>query len=104
MSKSNIEEVSPAIRQGEALARLRKNPDFQYLIEDCYIRDRSIEQTLLLATPHIKSQGDRPSVMEELVAVSNFSYYLYMIDQFYMAAKNPTLTDEEAAQLETVNV
>ena len=58
-----------------ALERLEKNPDFQSLILEGYFKDRSINGVSMLADDGVKRQGQRPDVMEMLVAVSQLMDY-----------------------------
>mgnify|MGYP001819482717 FL=1 len=37
--------------------------------------------------------------MEDLVSASNLQYFFSMIDNFYMGAKSPVLSDEEEEEL-----
>lgn len=58
-----------------AYLRLRDNKDFQLLILQGYLRDHAVDQVSLLATPHIKANGLRSDVMEELIAISRLEDY-----------------------------
>lgn len=89
------------LEMGEALNRLRENPDFQKVILDGYCKDKALASVSLLAVPQIAEHGRRPGVMEDLVSVSNLQYFFKMIDQFYEGAKHPTLSEEEEAELES---
>ena len=93
-------EVEHAIKMGEALNRLRQNPDFQTLILDGYLKDKALASVSLLAVPQIKEQGRRTDIMEDLVASSNLEYFFSMVDNQYLGAKDPVLSDEEQAELE----
>lgn len=88
------------LEMGEALLRLEKNPDFKKVILDGYLSEKVQASVSLLAVPQIKQQGQRPDVMEDLVAASNLQYWFHTVKQFYEGAKNPTLSDEEEAELE----
>lgn len=84
---------------GEALERLQKNPDFQKVIMDGYLKDKVLASVSLLSVPQISENGKRPGVMEDLVSASNLQYYFKMIEHFYEGAKNPILSDEEEQEL-----
>ena len=92
-------EVNHNVEMGEALTRLRQNPDFQRLILEGYLREKVLASVSLLGVPQIKDQGRRPEVMEDLVAASNLQYFFQQVDNFYEATKNPILSDEEEAEL-----
>jgi hypothetical protein len=84
---------------GEAYARLQKNPDFKLLILDHVIKKRSRDLVTLLAHQATTAQGNRPKVMEDLVAISNLEYELGRIAHFYAVAIDdqidPVDDDEE---------
>lgn len=88
------------IVMGEALERLRKNPDFQLVIENGYLKEKVLASVSMLAVPQISEQGKRPGVMEDLISASNLQYFFQMVDQFCTAAKEPVLSYEEEAELE----
>lgn len=92
-------EMEHHLTMGEALNRLRKNPDFVTVIEDGYLKNKVLASVSLLAVPQISEKGRRPGVMEDLIAASNLQYYFQMIDQFYEGAKNPILSDDEEEEL-----
>lgn len=76
----------------EALARLEKNPDFNSVILDGYFKDRSINGVSMLANEYVKKQGQRPDVMEMLVAVSQLMDYFKTIKNLGAV---PVDSDEE---------
>lgn len=75
------------VNQYEALQRLRNNEDFKAVILNGYLKDKALNGVSLLAHPSVKQRNERPNVMEELVAISNLEYHLYMIDQLGSIAK-----------------
>lgn len=81
------------ISRWEALQRLEKNPDFINVISEGYIRDRSLNGVSMLANEGVKRQGQRPDVMEMLVAVSTLQDYFRMIKNLGAIAKDEM--DEE---------
>lgn len=96
-------EMDHHLEMGEALERLRKNPDFQKVILEGYCEQKALASVSLLAVPQVKERGERGDIMEDLVSISNFQYYMMMIDNFYEGAKNPILSDTEEAELEDQN-
>ena len=62
-----------------ALENLQKNPDFQKVILKGYIEVKALDSVSMLAIPAIKKEGQRPDVMEDLVAISNLQYHFLMI-------------------------
>lgn len=76
-----IKEEEEAIKLYEALQRLDKNEDFKLLIRQKYLRDSVLDNFSLLAHPAIKKNGERPDVMEEMVAKSNLNLFLLNIEQ-----------------------
>lgn len=90
-------ETDHHLAMGEALNRLRGNPDFIRVITEGYLRDKALASVSLLAVPQERER--RVGVMEDLVASSNLQYFFAMVDQFYLGAKDPVLSDEEEAEL-----
>lgn len=93
------EELDHHIVMGEALNRLRQNPDFKRVILDGYIKEKALASVSLLAVPQEIAAGRRPGIIEDLISGSNLTYFFAMVDQFYTGAKDPVLSDEEEAQL-----
>ena len=89
------------VMMGEALKRLRENPDFKTVITDGYLRDKVLASVSLLGVPQISENGKRPGVMEDLVAASNLQYFFQTVEHFYEGAMNPILSDEEEDDLAT---
>lgn len=88
------------VEQYEALERLMKNEDFQTVILKGYLEKKALEGVSLLAVPAIKARGERPEVMEDLVAISNLKYHFEMIKNLGGIAKQ----DLEDAQFEEDSV
>lgn len=100
LTVDRTKETEHAIEMGEALKALRANPHFKKLILEGYLEGKVLASVSLLAVPQIKAQGQRPDIMEDLVAASNLQYYFQMIEQAYEGATDPVLSDEEQAELE----
>lgn len=86
--------------QKEALDRLRRNPDFQLVIENGYFKDRAVEGVSLLGTEYIKQSGKRPELMEILVAISNLQQHFLMIDNLGTIPEEDEFEDEEIEPVE----
>lgn len=86
-------ETQQWVSRMEALERLEKNPDFINVIMEGYIRDRSLNGVSMLANESVKRQGQRPDVMEMLVAVSTLQDYFKMLKNLGAIAKDDM--DEE---------
>lgn len=99
LEQEQAELIDHSILMGEALERLNKNPDFQKIILDGYLKDKVLASVSLLSVPAISEQGRRPGVMEDLVSASNLKYFFQMVEQQYEGAKDPILSDEELATL-----
>ena len=80
-------ETQQWVSRYEALQRLEKNPDFIKVISEGYIRDRSLQGVSMLANEGVKRQGQRPDVMEMLVAVSTLQDYFKMLKNLGAIAK-----------------
>jgi hypothetical protein len=87
------------LKMGEAMDRLRNNPDFQTVILDGYLKDKVLASVSLLAVPQIKDAGKRTDQMEDLISASNLQYFFQMIDNFHEGCKDPILSDDEEQEL-----
>ena len=90
-------DISHALKMGEALNRLRENEDFKTVILDGYLNENVMASWSLLGVPQMK--GNRGNIMEDLVACANLKYFFAMVDNQYMGATNPILSDEEEEEL-----
>lgn len=97
------EEAEQAVILGEALKRLKQNPDFKTVIESEYLERNVLSSVSLLAHPKVKKNGERPEVMEDLVAASNLKFFFLMVEQNYRAATSPVLSRKEEEALEKSN-
>jgi hypothetical protein len=79
-----------AVVVGEALEWLEKTDQWKTLIEEELITNKALASVSLLGFPDTKAQGYRPDVMEDLVAISNFQYFLLMVKNFHKAAIDDT--------------
>ena len=71
----------------EALEELEKHPAYKKVIVEGYFEKKALDGVSLLAVPAIKKAGERPDIMEDLVAISNLRYHLQMIKNFGSIAK-----------------
>jgi len=99
MSK-DIKIEEEAIKLYEALQRLEKNEDWQYVIREKYLRDSVLDNFSLLAHPSIKRNGERPEVMEELVSKSHLNLFLLTIEQQGEHLLNDTKDSEDVPELD----
>lgn len=90
-------DVSYWADQLDALERLERNPDFQKVFVEGYIKQKALDSVSMLAVPNVKSQGQRPEVMEDLVAISNLQYHLQMIHSLGEGARQE-LYDAQAPE------
>ena len=75
------------VERREALERLEKNKDFQLVITQGYFVDKAVEGVSMLAQEGVKRQGQRPDVMEMLVAISNLEDYFATVKAMGAGAK-----------------
>lgn len=71
----------------DSLEALEKNPHFIKVISKGYIETKALDSVSMLAVPAVKKEGQRPDVMEDLVAISNLQYHLFMIKQLGEGAR-----------------
>lgn len=73
-----------------------QDPDFKFLIEDCYGSDFSRNQTSLITNATIINSGKRTEVLEALAGVSTLDNFLVGIKQDYVdLLEHETEEDEE---------
>lgn len=92
-------DVEHSILMGQALARLRATDDFKLVIDNGYICAKALASVSMLGVPQVQDRGERPKLMEELVAISNLQFYLRQIELFYASAKAPVMSDDEELEL-----
>lgn len=92
---AHTEQLDHAIKMGEAWKRLQRNADFKTIITNGYLKEKVLASVSLLSVPQIKQAGQRPDVMEDLVASSNLQYFFRVIEHDYEGATAPILTEEE---------
>jgi hypothetical protein len=102
--KQHTEDLDHAIKMGEAWKRLQRNADFKTIITKGYLHEKVLASVSLLAVPQIKQSGQRPEVMEDLVASSNLQFFFKMIESAYEGATAPILTDEEQAAFDQMQI
>jgi len=100
--QEKAELIDHAIVMGQALNRLQSNPDFQAVIMNGYLKEKVLASVSMLAVPQVKQRGERPDIMEDLVASSNLKFYFKMIEDRYTGAIDPVLSDEEQAELDAI--
>ena len=71
----------------DSLENLQKNLDFQKVINKGYLQDKALNGVSLLARDDVKKRGERPDVMEELIAISALQDYLFTIYQLGAGAR-----------------
>ncbi len=92
-------EAEHHLQMGEALDRLRKNPDFIKVIQNGYLKEKVLASVSLLGVPQITDSGKRTGVMEDLISASNLQYWFAVVDNLHEGCKNPILSDEEEEEL-----
>lgn len=79
----------------DSYLRLRNNKDFQRLILNGYFRDHATNLVSLLATDHVKANGLRPDVMEQLIAISRLEDYFNTVVNLGPATAEELEADSE---------
>lgn len=92
MTNQEVEQLETAdtsyqVELYEALERLENNEDFKKVILEGYLSTKPLGLITMLARHDVKQRGERPNVMEELIAVSSLGQYLFMIKQLGGSAK-----------------
>lgn len=76
------------VDQKNALERLEKNEDFKMIILDGYFKDRAVDAVSLLSNPGIKKRGERPDIMEDLVAISGLQNHFMNVKNLGSVAED----------------
>lgn len=92
-------DMSQFVMLGEALNRLKMNPDYKLVFEEYIMKECALGSTSLLAVPQIKAQGQRQDVIEDLIAISNLQYRLSFIQNQYETAIEDS-TEEDFDEVE----
>jgi len=87
-------ETEHYITMGEDLAWLKKNPQFQRVITEGYLKEKALDSVSMLADPGVIRRGERSAIMEDLVAGSNLAYFFLMVEYNYAGAMNTELEDD----------
>ena len=69
------------VDMNDSLSRLENNKDFQKVILGGYFRDKAINGVSLLANDQTIKEGNRPAVIESLIAISH-------LEDFFITIKN----------------
>ena len=86
-SQEQVEALNYLEKQvelAEALQRLRQNKDWQFLIEQVYVRDWALTQIENLA---VYNQDQRRGYLEQAMARGIFNQFLYEIEEQGKIAK-----------------
>lgn len=78
----DIEHCRELIATAEALEALRKNRHFKRIVEEGYLRDEAVRNTLNLDHAHL-----REAAIRALAGVASFNGYLQSIEQMADQAK-----------------
>lgn len=62
-----------------ALDRLRENADFKAVVLEGYFKDRAVNGVSMMCAPN-SDANKRKDLLDEMYAISNFTWYLKMID------------------------
>lgn len=82
----------------QALERLENNPDFKKVVLEGYFKDKAINGVSLLATEHVRRNGLRGPIMEELVAISQLEDYFITIKGMGRIPDDSDLDDDEIGE------
>lgn len=79
LTEQELEQQDYWVGLKEASERLHQNPDFKKLVLGAYFNDRAVNAVSALSSTAVVRNGERPSIMEELVAISHFQHFLIMV-------------------------
>lgn len=95
LTANELKEYNYYVGLKQALERLETNPDFQKLILEAYFKDKAVNGVSILANPGVKRNGQRPEVMEDLVAISNLQHFFIEVKNLgYEPTEDELLEDE----------
>lgn len=79
----------------QALVRLEQNEDFKKVIMNGYFKDKAIKGVEIIASPHVRANGLRGEVIEELNSISMLNDYFMTIKSLGLA---PVEDDEDVIE------
>ncbi|TFZ81487.1 hypothetical protein [Candidatus Macondimonas diazotrophica] len=94
-TQENEEVLSQYIKYGEALKELKEDPNFKLLITEGYIENNSKSSIDMLSIPQVIESGERPQIIERLIAVSHLTNYLKYVADSYEYAISPKEGSED---------
>ena len=94
-TETEIKEYNYWVGLKQALERLETNADFQKVILEGYFKNHAINGVSRLASPYVKTNGYRPDVMEQLVAVSQLQHFFIDIKSMGTTEEDDEETVEE---------
>ena len=93
----DIKTLEHAIELGDAMERLKSNPDFKKVFTDAYCQDEPARLADMAA--YARSDFEYQSIQRDVVAIGAFRAYVRNVGHFAAEARN-TLDSFEAAKSE----
>lgn len=105
MSEHKISQVQDSIarareqlEQGKALERLRKNRDFQLIIEKGYLVQEAVRLVHLKASEHMATPDKQASVLKQIDGIGCLASFLSTINFLASNAERSIAEDEETLE------
>lgn len=88
-----IKDARPQKELGEALERLRHNPDFKKLVIEGYLKNEAVRLVHLKADPNMAAGQHQAAIMRDIDSIGALASYFATID---MLGRRATASIEDA--------
>jgi hypothetical protein len=96
-AEATLENIEEAIKRRDALNRLCKNPDFELIINDEYLREESVRLTYSKGSPNMQGEANQKAIIRDIDGIGCLYQYLHNI---HMVGNNA----EESQESERENL
>lgn len=96
--QNSIARAREQIEQGNALERLRKNKDFQCIIENGYLMQEAVRLVHLKASEHMTAPDKQANVLKQIDGIGCLASYLSTINFLASNAERSIAEDEETLE------
>jgi hypothetical protein len=96
--EQSIARNKEVVAKGNALTRLRKNPDFVKVIGKGYLEQEAIRLVHLKGDQNMQKPERQLAIQAEIDAIGHFVQYLNSVDQFAAMAASSLEDDERTRE------
>jgi hypothetical protein len=92
----SIDQAKAAIKRGECLSRLEKNPDWKELITEGYLQKQAVRQVMVRASTH--DPRTIADCDQQIIAIGQFNQYLMAVAAMGSNAAAALVRDENTLE------